>query len=128
MQLFQQEMSYAREDIRMNLWGSFSDSSEADGCIFIQTFCFSLLIICRLEAAMKAVSYKVVCASATFFIHPPPVIFSESRSSSNLAGHKSLKSWKCFPKGKIFPSENQMKEMWGTSRIGQWLKESIRPM
>lgn len=91
MQLFQQEMSYAREDIRTSLWGSFSDSSEADDCIFIQTFGFSLLISCRLEAAMKAVSYKVVGTSATLFTHTPPIIFSESRSSSNPAGLKSLK-------------------------------------
>lgn len=80
MQLFRQEMSYAREDISMNLWGSFSDSGEADDCIFMQTFYFSLLIICRLEMAMRAISCKIVCTFPVFFIHTVPVIFFESKN------------------------------------------------
>lgn len=85
----------------MNLWGSFSDSGEADDCIFMQTFCFSLLIICRLEMAMRAISCKMVCTFAVFFIHTVPIIFFESRNRYNLAGNESLRSLKYFPKGNI---------------------------
>lgn len=66
--VFQQQIAYSREDIWMNLWGSLRDSSEAHDCIFIQTFCFSLIIIWRLEMAMRPRSYKVVCTFPEFFI------------------------------------------------------------
>lgn len=38
--VFQQEITYSREDIWMNLWGSFRDSGEAYDSIFIQLFTF----------------------------------------------------------------------------------------
>lgn len=66
--VFQQEITYSRTDIWMNLQGSFKDSSEANDCIFIQNFCFALLIICRLEITMRPVSYKMVCTFPEFFI------------------------------------------------------------
>lgn len=91
----------------MNLWGSFSDSSEAGDCIFIQTFCFSLLIICRLEMVMRAINYKVLRASVVFFIYTMPIILFESRSWYNLAGNKSLKSFKSFSKGDILDQKTR---------------------
>lgn len=123
MQLFQQEMSYAREDIWMNLWGSFSDCSVADDCIFIQTFCFSLLIFCRLEMVMRVINCKVICTFAVFFIHTLPITFFEIRSRYNLSKNKSLHSLKYLPKGGILHQKTR-REM-RSSRVSQWLRQSI---
>lgn len=88
----------------MNLWASSSDCSEADDYISIQTFHFSLLIICRTETVMRALSCEGVCTYAVFFLYTLSIVFFERY---NLAGHKSIKSLKYFPKRKYFTSENQ---------------------
>lgn len=106
----------------MNSWASFSDCSEADDCISIQTFCFSLLVICRTETVMRAISCEVVCTYAVFFLYTLPLVFFEMY---NLAGHKSIKSLQYFPKRKYFMSENQKKESWEAPRTVQWLKQSF---
>lgn len=87
-----------------------SDSSKADDCIFIQTICFSLLIIYRLEMAMRATRYKVVCTYAIFFIHTLTIISFESRSRYNLAGNKSIKTLKYFLKGNILHQKARRKK------------------
>lgn len=125
--VFQLEMTYSREDIWMNLWGSFRDSSRADDCIFIQTFCFSLLIICRLEMAMRPVIYKMVCTFPGFFIHTLPIISFESRSRYNLAGNKSLKSLKYLPKGNILHQKNRRERHEELpEQVSGWSRVSVR--
>lgn len=85
----------------LNLWGSFSDCSEADDCIFIQTFCFFLLIFCRLEMTMRVINCKVICTFPVFFIHTLRITFFEIRSRYNLSENKSLHSLKYLSKGGI---------------------------
>lgn len=91
----------------MNLWGSFSDSSEAADCIFVQTFCFSLLISCGLEMVLRAMGWKVGCAFTVFFIHTLPVLHPEIRSRYNLAGNQSLQSVKYFPSGNTLQQKTE---------------------
>lgn len=111
--VFQQQIAYSREDIWMNLWGSFRDSSEAHDCIFIQTFCFSLIIICRLEMAMIPRSYKVVCTFPEFFIQHCQLFSSKAVAGIIYQGTNLWSHWSIFQKEIFHIRKTGERDIWG---------------
>lgn len=97
----------------MNLWGSFRDSSEAHDCIFINTFCFSLIIIYRLEMAMRPISCKMVCTFPEFFIQHCQLFSSKAGADITYQGTNLWSRWSIFQKEIFYFRKTEERDMQG---------------